>query len=341
VGPDRTRQARRRFLQGSLALAGLGVLSGCGIIPSRAEQSARVPRIGFLWGGSEATYPAASHEAFRSALGQLGYIEGRNIVFESRFAGGRPERLPELTTELVQQNVDVIVAAGTPQVQAAQRATSTIPIVMAYAGDPVASGLVASLARPGGNITGLTTLGPELAPKRLQLLKEISPGISRVGVLYQAYDPGRVLAFRETEAAARALGIQIQALEVLENQVTAPLAAAIGEQLDALIVLAGDQSLIGQRPAIVGFAAQQRLPAMYEAREWTVAGGLMAYGVNFEDLYRRAATYVDKILKGANPAALPVERPTTFDFIVNLKTARELGLTLTQSFLQQATELIQ
>ena len=332
--------SRRQLLRRSLALAGLGLLADCSLPPLPGQQPAKVPRIGVLTFESEAAHRADLLEAFRAGLRQLGHVEGRTVAIDFRFAEFRPERYPELAAELVRQNVAVIVTAGTPAALAARRATSTIPIVMAYAGDPVAQGLVASLARPGENVTGLTTLTPELAPKRLELLKGAFPAVSRVGVLYRPDDPGHVLSLRELEGAARTLGVEVRALEVGENELAAPLAAAISERVDALVVV-GASPPGGQRQPIIDFAARQRLPTMYLARDWVDEGGLMAYGVNFADLFRRAAAYVDKILKGASPAELPVERPTRFDFVINLRTAQALGLTLPQSVLLQATEIIQ
>ena len=333
--------SRRRFLQGSLALAGLGLLAGCGGLPLGGRPPARVPRGGYLSINCLANLPAGWLDALREGLREHGYVEGQTIALDYRGADDRAERLPELAAELA-QSVDIIVTAGTPAAQAAQRATSTIPIVMANISDPVGLGLVASLARPGGNITGLTTLAQELAPKRLQLLKETSPGIARVGVLHNPDDPGRVRAARETEAAAPTLGLQARLIELRQaGDLAAMLPGVAGERVDALIVYNGGPVNDRQGATVVGLAAQHRLPAMYDGGPFIGAGGLMSYGVNFPDLYRRAASYVDKILKGAKPADLPVERPTKFDFVINLKTARALGLTMPQSVLLQATEVIE
>jgi putative tryptophan/tyrosine transport system substrate-binding protein len=336
----RAVRTRRRFLQGSLTLAGLGMLSGCGILPPQVQQAAKVPRIGYLTINSQANSPANLLDALREGLREAGHVEGRNITIDYRWADSRTERLPELAGELVQQNVDVIVTTGTGPLEAAHRATSTIPIVMTNAGDPVGLGIVAGLAHPGGNVTGLTSLSPELAPKRLQLLQESVPGVSRIGVLHNPDDPGRVRAFRETESAARTLGLQVRSLELRESDdLGTMLGGAIGERVDALVVLQG--GAVNASSVVVDLVAQHRLPAMYDGGQFTDAGGLMFYGPNFVDLYRRAATYVDKILQGAKPGDLPIEQPTTFDFIINLNTARALGLAVPQSVLQQATEVIQ
>jgi len=316
----------------------LGIL----VVPlaAEAQQAGKVARIGVLAQGSSTDAPH-SGEAFRQGLHDLGYVEGQNIVLEYRWAEGRAERLPDLAVELVNLKVDVIVAGGTPAPLAAKHATRTIPIVMGGAGDPVGTGLVASLARPGGNVTGLSTLTPELGRKRLQLLKEVVPGVSRVAVLWNAANPYTLLLVRETEAAARTLGVQVQSLAVrgpddFENA----LPAAIRGRAGALIVV-DDPLTYLYRMRIVDFAARNRLPAMYGFREFAEAGGLMAFGANLADLYRRAATYVDKILKGAKPADLPVEQPTKFELIINMKTAKALGLTIPPSLLLRADQVVE
>ena len=287
--------------------------------------------------------PAVSHlyGAFRQRLRELGYVDGQNIAFEVRSAEGRAERLPDLAADLVRLKVDVIVAGGTPAPLAAKRATTAIPIVMASAGDPVGSGLVASLARPGGNVTGLSLLVPELGGKRLQLLKEVVPGVSRVAVLWNAANPYPVLVWRQTEAAARALGVHLQSLDVRgPDDLEGAFAAATRGRAGALITVE-DPLTFGQRKRIVDFAARARLPAMYGFREFVDAGGLMSYAASLADLSRRAATYVDKILKGAKPADLPVEQPTKFELVINLKTAKALGLTIPPSVLIRADQVIQ
>jgi putative ABC transport system substrate-binding protein len=320
----------------------LMLVAGCGRSPFQAQAPAPTPRIGYLSMGAQDDQPVGWLPAFREGLREAGYLEGQNIRIEYRWADNRPERLQALAVDLADQNLDLIVTNGTPAVQATQRATKTTPIVMAFVGDPVGQGLVASLARPGGNATGLTSLGVGLAPKRLQLLKESFPGISRIGVLHNPDDPGRVLAVRETDGAAALLGLQVQSLELREvSALEATLAGAVGEGVDALIVLASGAVNSRQGRAVVDGVAQQRLPAMYDGEHFMDAGGLMFYGVNYARLFRRAATYVDKIVKGANPAELPIERPTTFDFVINLQTARALGLTVPPQVLAQATEVIQ
>jgi len=327
---------RRTFLCGLT----LGTLSAP--LAVDAQQPGKVWRIGSL-GMGHIPVPVSNPiwDAFLQQLRELGYVEGQNIVIEYRSAEGRAERLPDLAAELVNLKVDVIVAGGTPPPLAAKHATRTIPIVMAAAGDPVGSGLVASLARPGGNVTGLSTFTPELAGKRLQLLKEVVPGVSRVAVLWNAANPYAALVTRETEAAARKLGVQVQSLEVRgPDDFEHALPAAIRGRAGALIVV-DDPLTFLYRMRIADFAARNRLPAMYGFREYAEAGGLMAFGANLADLYRRAATYVDKILKGAKPADLPVEQPTKFELVINMKIANALGLTIPQSVLVRADEIIQ
>ena len=325
---------RRTFLCGLT----LGTL--CAPLAAGAQQPGKVARIGHLSFGS-ATPGSRLDEAFRQGLRELGYVEGQNIVIEYRWAEGRAERLPDLAAELVSLKVDIIVAAGTPAPLAAKHSTRTIPIVMSSAGDPVGSGLVASLARPGGNVTGLSTFTRELAAKRLQLLKGVVPGVSQVAVLWNAANPYAVLVMRETGAAARTLGVQVQSLEVRDpDEFENAFPAAIRGRAGALIVV-DDPLTYLYRMRIADLAARNRLPAMYGFREYAEAGGLMAFGTSLADLYRRAATYVDKILKGAKPADLPVEQPTKFELVVNLKTAKALGLTIPPSVLLRADEIIQ
>jgi putative ABC transport system substrate-binding protein len=307
-----------------------------------AQQGAKVARIGYL-AGSLAVAPHLP-EAFRQGLRELGYIEGRNVVIEYRAAEGTLERYPVLAAELVALNVDVIVAPSTVAARAAKQATRTIPIVMTSSSDPVGLGLVASLARPGGNVTGLSSLAPELIGKCLEQLTQAVPGVSRVAVLRQ---PGALSERAEqdmqkaAEVAARALGVRLQFVEVrdpgdFERAFSDMTKARVG----AMTVFLSTMFLIEQR-RLVDLAAKNRLPAMYPLREFVDSGGLMAYGPNFADLYRRAATYVDKILKGAKPADLPVEQPTKFELVINLKTAKDLGLTVPQSVLARADSLIQ
>ena len=326
---------RRAFVN---ALSG-GLLAAP--LAAEAQQHpGKVARIGFLSPTLSTSVPHIV-EAFRQGLRDLGYVEGQNIVVEYRWAEGRAERLPMLAAELVSLKVDVIVASGTPAPLAAKNATKTIPIVMASAGDPVGSGLVAGLARPGGNVTGQSTLTPDLGRKRLQLIKELLPGVSRVAVLWNAANPYTVLQVREIEAAARTLRVQTQSLEVRgPDDFERVLPTAISGGAGALVVVE-DPLTVSYRMRIVSFASQRRLPAMYGFREFAEAGGLMAFGANLPDLYRRVAIYVDKILKGAQPADLPVEQPTKFDLVINLKTAKALGLTIPPSLLARADQVIE
>jgi len=309
---------------------------------AEAQQAAKVARIGYLAGNLAATPQPL--EAFRQRLRDLGYVEGRNVVIEIRDAEGKLERFPALAAELVALKVDVIVAPSTPAALAAKQATRTLPIVFAGAADPVASGLVTSLARPGGNVTGLSLLAPELVGKCLELLKQAVPGVSRVAVLWQ---PGGLPErtekdiLKEAEVAARVLGVRLQVVEARgpENFDRA-FSDMIRARAGALTVLTSNKFL-GERRRLVDLAAKHRLPAVYPWREGVDAGGLMAYGPDFADMFRRAATYVDKILKGAKPADLPVEQPTKFELVINMKTAKALGLTIPQSLLGRADEVIQ
>jgi putative ABC transport system substrate-binding protein len=307
---------------------------------AEAQQPAKVPRIGFLTTPSP-TAAAYYLEAFREGLRELGYVEGKTIAIEYRFAEGRPERLPALAAELVRLKVDVIVTGGPPAPEDAKQATSTIPIVFAVAGDPVGEGLVASLARPGGNITGLASIAAEVVGKQLELLKEVVPKISRVAVLLNPSHSAHPLMARQAEGAARALGMQLHILQAgSPAEIDAAFAAMRSQGVGGVLVLRGSLFL-AQRAQIAALAAKSRLPAVYGTREEAEAGGLMAYGASLPLLYRRAATYVDKILKGAKPADLPVEQPTKFELIINLKTAKALGLTIPPSLRQRADELIQ
>jgi len=306
--------------------------------PGHAEQAGKIFRIGYLGSGGLAD-TAPRFNVFRQALRDLGYIEGQTVVIESRWAEGQIERLPGLAAELVKLKVDVIVAASTPDALAAKNATQTIPIVFATSGSPVGA-LVASIARPGGNVTGLSLVGPELVARQLQLLKESVPKASRVAVLENPDNPYTAVMMKEVETAARSLGVQIRFLELRSGD--APDTAFSGlarERPHALLVLF-DPLLTRQRARIAELANKHRLPSMYPHREYAEAGGLMAYGASLTDLYRRAATYVDKILKGARPADLPVEQPTKFELVINLGTARSLGLTIPQSVLLRTDETI-
>jgi putative ABC transport system substrate-binding protein len=304
-----------------------------------AQQPTKIPRIGYLTATSPSVNPARI-EAFRQGLRELGYVEGKNIVIEWRSAEGKLDRVPSLAAELVRLKVDVIVASGPTPTRAAKEATVTIPIVMGFAGDPVGSGFVASLARPGGNITGLSILAPEISGKQLELLKEIVPRLSRVAVLGSSTLPGNAQALRETELAAEAFGVQLQYLDVLgPKDLEAVFRAASKGRANALLVLTGPVFVL-QRTQVADLAIKSRLPAIYDRREFVDDGGLMSYGTNFADLSRRAATYVDKILKGAKPADLPVEQPIKFEFIINLKAAKQIGLTIPPNVLARADRVI-
>jgi putative ABC transport system substrate-binding protein len=337
-----SRPSRRQFVQG-VGVAGLGLLAGCEF-PRLPWQAAKVPRIAFL-SASSPSANLARVEAFRQALRDLGYVEGESAVIEYRYAEGNLDRVSELAAELVRLKVDVIVTAAPSPTRAAKETTATIPIVMAYDPDPIGNGFVASLAHPGGNITGLSSLAPGISGKQLELLKEIVPGLSRVAVLgtsihgvygHLALDPRS----KELELAAGALGVQLQYSDVRRPE---DIESAFGEarrgHADAAVVFASP-ILEADRTRVADVAAQHRLPTIYHVSEFVEAGGLMCYGVSFIALYRRAATYVDKILKGAKPADLPVEQPMRFDFVINLRTAQALGLTLPDRVLLQATELI-
>jgi putative ABC transport system substrate-binding protein len=279
--------------------------------------------------------------AFREGLRELGYVEGRNIQVESRWAEGNYDRLPGLAADLVRLKVDVIVTYGTPAAQAAKGATGTIPIVMAAIIDPVASGLVTSLARPGGNITGQSMMSPDLAEKQLQILKELVPKTSRVAVLHNPANPGNAPQVRHAQDAARALGVRLQILGARgPSEIDGAFAAMAAEQAGAVIVLV-DAILQSNRARIADLAARHRLPAVYGLHEYAEVGGLLAYGPNRLDMFRRAATYVDRILKGAKPGDLPVEQPNTFTLVINLKTAKALGLTIPPSLLLRADQLIE
>jgi putative ABC transport system substrate-binding protein len=332
---------RRDFITGIAGSAAVWPLA------ARAQQSigqaGKMPRLGLLMPGPSA-HSAAILEPFYRGLQELGYVEGRNLALERRDGEWRSVRLSELAAELVALKVDAIVAWSTPAARAAKQATNTIPIIAAVMADPVEDELVASLARPGGNITGTTFLGPELVAKRLQLLGEVVPGLFRVAALWHPHAYGeRTMAgvLREIEGAARSLGMQLQLAPASEpDEFTSAFSAMTKERAQAFIVMPSPM-LFGEHKRIVKLAADNRLPAMYQAREFVDAGGLMSYGVNLPDLFRRTATYVDKILKGAKPAELPVEQPTTFEMVVNLKTARELGLTITREFLLIADDVIE
>jgi putative ABC transport system substrate-binding protein len=307
-------------------------------LAGEAQPAAKMPRVGVLVSNSQSA-TSTQLEAFRQGLRERGYVEGQNIVIDYRYGDGKLDRLPKLAAELVALNVDLIVTSGTPPTWAAQQATRTIPIVMTLVGNPIAAGFIASLAKPGGNITGLTTISPELGGKRLALLKEVFPKVSRVAVLV---DPAITGALQDTRAAAEVLGVTLLPLEVRgpNPDLERAFRTATTERVGALLVAPGPATEL-DRKRVVDLAAKNRLPAMYGPREFVDVGGLMSYGPSFPDSFRRAATYVDRIVKGAKPADLPVEQPTKFEFVINLKTARALGLTIPQAVLIRADEVIQ
>jgi putative ABC transport system substrate-binding protein len=335
-------QSRRAFVQGAGAV-GLALVAGCGLLSSHAQRPARVARLGILSQSSaNSAATAAQHETFREGLRALGYEEGQNLVLEFRYAEAELERLPDLAAELVRLPVDIlVVGGGEPAIQAAKRASETLPIVFPNSSAPVETGIVASLARPGGNATGLTDVGPELSGKRLQLLRDALPGLAQVGVLWSPQFAGSALQSKETESASRALGLELLALPVHGPEEIEPaFEAALSGGAEALVVLPSTTTNTHAR-RIVEQAARGRLPAMYGNPVNMEAGGLMSYGPSRADNWRRAASYVDKVLKGAKPADLPVERPTKFDFTINLKTAQALGLSIPPHVLAQATEVLQ
>ena len=302
-----------------------------------AQQLSKAPRIGVL---DSQTLGAGPSDAFRDGLRQLGYVEGKNIAIEWRTSGERTERVPELAAELVRLKVDVIVAANNPAVAAAQNATTTIPIVMVIATDPVGLGFVSSLARPSGNITGLTIQTRELSGKRLELLKEAVPHLIRVAILWDPTEPGRRQLVTEAEAAAPRLGLQLQTLEVRNGREVGSAFKAMTRGRVGAVLVYGSSMLAVHRAKIAELAVKNRLPAMGVAREWMDAGFVMSYGTSLNDMFRRAPYFVDKILKGAKPADLPVEQPTKFELVINTKTAKALGLTIAPSLLLRADQVI-
>jgi ABC-type uncharacterized transport system substrate-binding protein len=320
----------------------VGVLSGIAApITVGAQQAARIPRIGMLGLGSPTPDIIASNESFRQGLRELGYVEGRNVTIEWRWAEGRLEQLPGLAAELVQLPVDVIVVGATSSARAARNATTTIPIVMTMIPDPVAAGLVQSLARPGGNITGMSLMTPELSAKQLELLREVVPTVSRVGVLRNPVGTGHRITINAAEIAARAMRLDLRLVDARgPDDFEAAFAVLRRERAGAVLVLA-NPTFFAHRRRLVEAANASRLPVLYGTTEHVHAGGLMAYAASVAESYRRGAAFVDKILKGAKPADLPVEQPTRFELIVNLKTAKVLGLTIPQSVLLRADEVIE
>jgi putative ABC transport system substrate-binding protein len=308
-------------------------------LPAHAQQTKKVARIGVLV-TPPAPAVAARIQAFRDGLGELGYAEGKNIITEYRWAEGKQERLPNLAADLVRLKVDVILSTGPTATHSAKEATATIPIVMAFDDDPVGSRVVASLAQPGGNITGLSTLSPEVNGKQLELLKEIVPKLSRVAILGTSTRPGTGQALRETELAAGALTVKVQYLDIRDpKDIEIAFQAASKGRAEAVLLL-GSPILNSQRKQIADLAVKSRLPAAYSRPEYVEDGGLMTYGVSITDLFRRAAVYVDKILKGAKPADLPDEQPTKFELVINLKAAKQIGLTIPPNVLARADRVI-
>ena len=317
--------------------AALGACLIAALPAAEAQEPGKVFRVGSF---SPAGNPALEG-VFLEALRSLGYVEGNNLVFERRYADNQLDRLPSLAAELVGLKVDVIVATGTVAPLVLKKVTTTIPIVIWSAGDPVGSGIVSSLARPGGNVTGLTIDSPELAGKRLQLLKEIVPGVTHVAVIWNAANPYAAVVYKETQQAARSLAIEIKSVEVRSpSDFDGALGAVIKDNSGGLVVVE-DPLTFSEMTRIVNFATTHRLPVMYGMKEFVSAGGLIAYGPSYPDLLRRAATYVDKILKGAKPGDLPIQQPTKFELAINLKTAKALSLTIPQSLLLRTDELIQ
>ena len=311
----------------------------CGV-EVQAQQPGKVPRIGYLDGVALSAVEARL-EAFRQGLRELGYIEGKNIVIEWRSAEGKADRLPDLAAELVRLKVDAIVTGGAGATRPARNATATIPIIMAQDSDPVGSGFVATLARPGGNVTGLATLHPEISGKRLEILKETVPKLSRVALLGTSTWVDNAQALRETELAAGVLGVKLQHLDILSpKDFELAFRTAVKQRANAVLILVWGAVINPHRKEIAELATKSRLASMYREREHVEAGGLMSYGVSINGLFHRAATYVDKILKGAKPADLPVEQPTKFELVINLKTAQQIGLTVPQNVLARADRVI-
>jgi putative ABC transport system substrate-binding protein len=326
-------------MHSALCLFGAMLLALCSF--AEAQQTAKVPRVGYFSGGTDPSASGLSFEAFRQALKDLGYIEGKNILFENRYAEGNRERIPSLVAELLQLKVDVFLTGNLTAIRIAKQATRTIPIVMVTNADPVATGLVDSLARPGGNITGITNLSRDLSPKRLELLKEIVPKLSRVAILWDETNEGSLIGFKEYETAARALKLQLQSLEVRgpNPDLERAFQAAAKGRANALIPIR-NAVILRYPKQIADLAMKNRLPSIYDGSNYVEAGGLASYSTNDPESYRRAAYYVDKILKGTKPADLPVEQPTKFELVINLKTAKQIGLTIPPNVLARADKVI-
>jgi putative ABC transport system substrate-binding protein len=321
-------------------LAGTGAVLLAAPLAAEAQPAGRTVTIGYL-GNSSPALESNLLEAFREGLRQLGYVEGQNLIMKYEWAEGQQERHPALARELVRLKPDVILTAGTPGTLAAKQATQSIPIVMASSGDPVAAGLVSNLSTPGGNVTGLSVLAAEQAGKRLELLRVAVPKLSRVAILRNPANPFTTLDWKAMQPAAKALGVKLQPVETRgPNDLDRALARIKAAHPDGLVII-GDRFLFAYRASIVQLVVKNRLPSMFPYRECAQEGGLMAYGPDSTDMYRRAATYVDKILKGAKPADLPIEQPTKFELVINLKTAKALGLTIPPSLLARADEVLQ
>ena len=324
----------------ALVIAGLLLAVVAAGSPADAQQP-KSPRIAFFSSGTRAT---TEHlvEAFRRQLRELGYVEGKTLVLDVRYGEGKPERLPEIARELVRLKLDVIVATKDEVIATVKRETRTIPIVMAFSTDPVGTGFVASLARPGGNITGLSNVSAELSGKRLELLREVVPGLARVALLWNPDVRGHLYDYKESEAAARSLRLELQSVEVSRPEdLDQAFSAVMSQRAQALVVPPGNLVAVTNRGQIGSFAQRNRLPSMFGAKDYVDSGGLMSYGPSIPDMFRRAAIYVDKILKGAKPGDLPVEQPTKFELVINLKTAKAIGLAVPRSLLERADQVIQ
>jgi putative ABC transport system substrate-binding protein len=329
---------RKNTIDFALSLVGALLFALCSTVQGRAATRG-ISRIGYLV-ASSASVNASRAEAFRQGLRERGYIEGRNITIEWRYANGKLDQLPLLAADLVKLNVEVIVTAGPADTRAAKKATSRIPIVMTFDNDPVGNGFVASLARPGTNITGLSTLAPELSGKQLEILNEIIPKLQRLAVVRSSTNPGDAFAAKEIELAARASNVTLEFLDVIESRaIESAFQAARKGRTEAILVL-GSAVLNSRRKQVIDLTVKHRLPAMFYTIEWVEDGGLVTYGVNRHELTRRAATYVNKILNGATPADLPVEQPTKFELVINLKTAKQIGLTIPPHVLARADRVI-
>ncbi len=308
-------------------------------VPARAQQPGKAPRVGLLLQGNASSLMTRL-EGFRQGLRERGYADGKNIILEQRFDDDREESLPVLAAELVRLRVDILVAAATPAVIAAKRATTIIPIIFVHSAAPVELGLVANLSRPGGNITGLSSASPDYSGKQLELLKEVVPKLSRIAILWNAANPGTAITFREMQDIARAFKLPVHSIEVRHSEDLEPAFKTIPKHRTLGIVTLLDPLVVSQRERIVQLAGRTGSPAIYPQKEFVEAGGLMAYGAELADSYRRAAILLDKILKGAKPAELPVEYPNKFTFIVNLKTAKQIGVTIPPNVLARADRVI-